>query len=47
MLRDVLGSPLAETVAEISALSDVLLEEALREAERDGTPVWPSAASGL
>src|SRR5205807_4798415 len=33
MLRDVLRiSPLAETTAEISALSDVLLEEALREA---------------
>jgi len=34
MLRDVLRiSPLAETTAEISALSDVLIEEALREAE--------------
>lgn len=34
MLRDVLRiAPLAETVAEISALSDVLIEEALREAE--------------
>lgn len=34
MLRDVLKiSPLAETTAEISALSDVLIEEALREAE--------------
>src|SRR5215470_6859544 len=34
MLRDILGiSPLAETTAEISALSDVLIEEALREAE--------------
>src|SRR5579872_2182909 len=34
MLRDVLRiSPLAETTGEISALSDVLLEEALREAE--------------
>lgn len=34
MLRDVLRiAPLAETTAEISALSDVLLEEALREAE--------------
>jgi [glutamine synthetase] adenylyltransferase / [glutamine synthetase]-adenylyl-L-tyrosine phosphorylase len=33
MLRDVLRiAPLAETTAEISALSDVLLEEALREA---------------
>jgi [glutamine synthetase] adenylyltransferase / [glutamine synthetase]-adenylyl-L-tyrosine phosphorylase len=36
MLRDVLKiSPLAETTAEISALSDVLIEEALREAESD------------
>jgi glutamate-ammonia-ligase adenylyltransferase len=34
MLRDVLRiAPLAETTGEISALSDVLLEEALREAE--------------
>jgi glutamate-ammonia-ligase adenylyltransferase len=34
MLRDVLRiAPLAETTAEISALSDVLLEETLREAE--------------
>ena len=34
MLRDVLKiAPLAETTAEISALSDVLIEEALREAE--------------
>jgi len=34
MLRDVLGiAPLAESTAEISALSDVLLQEALREAE--------------
>jgi [glutamine synthetase] adenylyltransferase / [glutamine synthetase]-adenylyl-L-tyrosine phosphorylase len=34
MLRDVLNiAPLAETTAEISALSDVLIEEALREAE--------------
>jgi glutamate-ammonia-ligase adenylyltransferase len=34
MLRDVLKiSPLAETTAEISALSDILIEEALREAE--------------
>jgi glutamate-ammonia-ligase adenylyltransferase len=34
MLRDVLRiAPLAETTAEISALSDVLLQEALREAE--------------
>jgi len=33
MLRDVLKiSPLAETTAEISVLSDVLIEEALREA---------------
>ena len=36
MLRDVLRiAPLAETVAEISALSDVLIEEALREAASD------------
>jgi len=34
MLRDVLKiAPLAETTAEISALADVLIEEALREAE--------------
>lgn len=34
MLRDVLRiAPLAETTAEISALSDVLIEQALREAE--------------
>jgi len=34
MLRDVLRiSPLAETTAEISALSDVLIQDALREAE--------------
>src|SRR5438045_821305 len=34
MLRDVLRiAPLAETTAEISALSDVLIEEAVREAE--------------
>ena len=34
MLRDVLGiAPLAETTAEISALADVLIEEALCEAE--------------
>jgi len=34
MLRDVLRiAPLAETTAEISALSDILLEDALREAE--------------
>src|SRR5207244_2782561 len=44
MLRDVLKiAPLAETTAEISALSDVLIEEALREADshlqrRYGTP---------
>jgi glutamate-ammonia-ligase adenylyltransferase len=44
MLRDVLGiATLAETTAEISALADVLIEEALREAEaqlqhRFGTP---------
>ena len=36
MLRDLLRiAPLAETTAEISALSDVLLEEALREAESE------------
>src|SRR2546427_1417095 len=35
MLRDVLKiAPLAETTAEISALTDVLIEDALREAER-------------
>ena len=34
MLRDVLKiAPLAETTAEISALADVLIEQALREAE--------------
>jgi glutamate-ammonia-ligase adenylyltransferase len=34
MLRDVLKiAPLAETVAEISALSDILIEDALRESE--------------
>jgi glutamate-ammonia-ligase adenylyltransferase len=44
MLRDVLRiAPLAETTAEISALSDVLIQEALREAEsamehRSGLP---------
>jgi len=44
MLRDVLGiATLAETTAEISALSDVLIEEALREVDaqlqhRYGTP---------
>ena len=44
MLRDVLGiAPLAETTAEISALSDVLIEEALRYVDgllrnRYGTP---------
>jgi glutamate-ammonia-ligase adenylyltransferase len=44
MLRDVLKiAPLAETTAEISALADVLIEEALREASsklqrRHGTP---------
>ena len=44
MLRDVLKiAPLAETTAEISALADVLIEEALREADsqlqrRYGTP---------
>ena len=44
MLRDVLGvATLAETTAEISALSDVLIEEALREVHsqlqhRFGTP---------
>ncbi len=36
MLRDVLGfATLAETTAEISALSDVLIEEALRDCESD------------
>lgn len=36
MLRDVLKiAPLAETTAEISALSDVLIEEALREARSE------------
>ena len=36
VLRDVLGiAPLAETTAEISALSDVLIEEALRDAESE------------
>jgi [glutamine synthetase] adenylyltransferase / [glutamine synthetase]-adenylyl-L-tyrosine phosphorylase len=36
MLRDVLKiAPLAETTAEISALADVLIEEALREADTD------------
>src|SRR5579859_2180969 len=45
-LRDVLGiATLAQTTAEISALSDVLIEEALREAEsrmqkRYGTPQY-------
>jgi len=35
MLRDVLKiAPLAETTSEISALADVLIEEALREADR-------------
>jgi len=44
MLRDVLKiAPLAETTGEISALADVLIEEALREADsklqrRHGTP---------
>jgi [glutamine synthetase] adenylyltransferase / [glutamine synthetase]-adenylyl-L-tyrosine phosphorylase len=44
MLRDVLKiAPLAETTAEVSALADVLIEEALREADsklqrRHGTP---------
>ena len=44
MLRDVLKiAPLAETTAEISALADVLIEEALREADsklqrRHGSP---------
>ena len=34
MLRDVLGlAPLAETTAEISSLADVLIQDALREAE--------------
>lgn len=50
MLRDVLRiAPLAETTGEISALSDVLLEEALREAEsamehRHGLPQHLDAA---
>ena len=58
MLRDVLGiATLAETTAEISALADVLIEEALREVasqlqHRFGTPqqldakaVWSIRAS--
>ena len=57
MLRDVLGiATLAETTAEISALADVLIGEALREAEhlmrnrygaprvRDGAGRWAEAA---
>ena len=49
MLRDVLGiATLAETTAEISALSDVLIEEALREVgsqlqHRYGTPQYVDA----
>lgn len=50
MLRDVLRiAPLAETTAEVSALSDVLLQDALREAEstmekRHGLPQHLDAA---
>ena len=53
MLRDVLKlAPLAETTAEISALSDVLIEEALREAGRQlqhryGTPEHADAVGRL
>lgn len=49
MLRDVLGiATLAETTAEISALADVLIEEALQEVQtqlqhRFGSPQWISA----
>ena len=52
-LRDVLGiATLAETTAEISALSDVLIEEALREAEsrmqkRYGPPQYQDANGRL
>ncbi len=53
MLRDVLRiAPLAETTAEISALADVLIEEALREADsllqrRYGTPQHPDTEGRL
>ncbi len=53
MLRDVLGiATLAETTAEISALADVLIEEALRVCEsslraRYGTPQTRDAAGRL
>ncbi len=53
MLRDVLGiATLAEVTAEISALSDVLLEEALRSVEsallsRYGTPQYRDAEGRL
>ena len=53
MLRDVLKiAPLAETTAEISALADVLIEEALKEAtsqlkRRYGTPQHPDAHGHL
>ncbi len=53
MLRDVLGiATLAETTAEISALADVLIEEALRVCEaalreRYGTPQHRDAAGRL
>ena len=52
-LRDILGmATLAETTAEISALSDVLIEEALREAEarmrnRYGPPQYQDSHSRL
>jgi glutamate-ammonia-ligase adenylyltransferase len=53
MLRDVLKiAPLAETTAEISAVADVLIEEALREADsqlqrRHGTPQHLDAVGRL
>ncbi len=53
MLRDVLKiAPLAETTAEISGLADVLIEEALREADsklqrRHGTPQHGDALGRL
>ena len=53
MLRDVLGiATLAETTAELSALADVLIEEALREVDaqlqhRFGTPRELTARAGL
>ncbi len=53
MLRDVLGiATLAETTAEISALADVVIEEALREAEsalreRYGVPKHKDSAGRL